>query len=206
MIQWLKNLFRKKDQSVFVAPAAPVVVKPPSPTRDWIADLIVAECRKWVGVRENGSNKGTEVEMFQKATDGRASGEAWCMAFVQFVVRAILKQLGLNKNPFHASEHCLTVWNNTPEKYRSQVGGRGMVPIWRHGSTSSGHTGVSLDSGKVTFKTIEGNTNSAGSREGDGVYDKTRYMLGGSMKLVGFIDLPQMLLDITPDLDIITKT
>ena len=37
------------------------------------------------------------------------------------------------------------------------------------------------------WQTIEGNTNAAGSREGDGVYLKTRKVVQGSMALEGFV-------------------
>lgn len=203
--KWFKNFVAKfQKEPLFIE--KPVQVETPvGPTYAWLADLIVAEATKWVGVREHGYNKGKEVEMFQKAVDGKASGEAWCMAAVQYWCRrvyATLIALGYiapdRDFPMYGSEHCLTVWNKTPEKYRSKVGGRGMIPIWRHGKTTNGHTGIAKDSGKVSFTTVEGNTNDAGSREGDGVYAKKRLMVGGSMSLVGFIDFPQMLLDCIP--------
>ncbi len=169
-------------------------------TKNYIADLIIAEAKKWVEVREHGFNKGKEVEMFQKAVDGVASGEPWCMAFVQFVAKQVMAQVGSlkSKGKLVQSEHCMTVWNKTEEKNKSQVGGKGMIAIWRHGQGPSGHTGFAQDAGTVYFNTIEGNTNKAGSREGDGVYEKKRLMVGGKMKLMGFVDLPQIILDSMP--------
>lgn len=165
-------------------------------TKNYIADLICAEASKWLEVREKGFNKGKEVEMFQKAADGRASGEPWCLCFVQYVAKQVAIQIdALGGSPLIKTEHCLTLFNHMDDSYKSKVGGRGMIPIWRHGTTTSGHTGIALDSGKIYFNTIEGNTNKAGSREGDGVYAKKRLMVGGKMKLMGFVDLPQLFFD-----------
>lgn len=177
-------------------------------TRNYIADLIIAEARKWIEVREQGYNKGKEVEMFQKAVDGKAQGESWCMAFVQFCVLQVAKQLDLSeenlRKTFYPTEHCLTLWNKTQAKYKSQLCSTGMIAIWQHGDTTSGHTGFTIDkpfyeaSGEY-FKTIEGNTNKAGSREGDGVYNKTRSLKSSeTFKLRGFIDLPSMIFDLVP--------
>lgn len=176
-------------------------------TKGYIADLIVAEARKWLEVREHGYNKGTEVEMFQRAVDGVAEGEPWCMCFVQYVAGAVCKTLSAALvRPLWASESCLDVWNHTHPGYRVPSGGRGCIAIWRHGSSGAGHTGICQDQGRMFFHTVEGNTNDAGSSEGDGVYEKTRYMSGAfTMQLVGFIDLPQMILDCVPDIDRIAK-
>ena len=169
-------------------------------TKNYIADLIIAEAKKWIEVREHGYNKGKEVEMFQKAVDGIANGEPWCMAFVQYVAKKIMLQCRpiQSTSKLFSTEHCLTLWGNTDSIYKNKVGGRGMIAIWQKGNSSSGHTGFSQEAGKVYFKTIEGNTNNAGSREGDGVYQKTRLMVNGKMKLKGFIDLPQMIFDMLP--------
>lgn len=169
-------------------------------TKNQIANLLIAEAEKWIEVRENGFNKGVEVEMFQKAVDGKAQGEPWCMAFSQFVVKQVCTLLGVeNPLPQVAGEHCMSVWSGTPGVYRNQEGGRGHMPIWNKKGTSSGHTGLSVDQGKFYFNTIEGNTNKAGSREGDGVYRKKRAMTSpGSLQLKGFIDLPLMIWNSLP--------
>lgn len=68
--QWIKSFFMKpiaKKPEVATKPAAMPNLK------------LLEEARRWVGVREKGgNNRGPEVEKFQKAVDGRASGEAWC--------------------------------------------------------------------------------------------------------------------------------
>lgn len=173
---------------------SPTVEVPAEPMS--MGDYIVKEAIKWVGVREKGgSNKGPEVEMFQKAVDGRASGEPWCMAFVQFVVKQVAKAHGLMDH-LYDTEHCLTAFNGSPVSSRiplSQVK-PGDIVIWRHGSSTSGHTGfieaVNRDTyGEiVSLRTIEGNTSDASMREGDGVYRRLRSPFNeGTMRVVGFL-------------------
>ena len=44
--------------------------------------LLVWSARLWVGMTEvGGNNRGQVVERFQRAVDGKASGEPWCAAF-----------------------------------------------------------------------------------------------------------------------------
>lgn len=167
--------------------------------------LLATEAAKWVGVRERGGpNKGPDVERFQKAVDGKASGEAWCMSFVQFCVDQVDRLLaGLKHEPtwLFKSEHVLTVWNKTPQAARipwNQVQ-PGCLIVWAHykagKATGSGHTGivVKLLSNSINgprVETVEGNTGagSAVVREGDGVYRRVRSLAGSdTMKVVGFL-------------------
>lgn len=169
------------------------------PTLEEIAARIVGEATKFVGVREFGYNKGPEVELFQKFTDGRASGEAWCMAFVQYITGQVCKHYGLKaKSVLYASENCQKVYEMCLRKYRTDAPGKGFIFIQQQRKVKwRGHTGFCK--GKSTagiFPSIEGNTNKAGSTEGDGVYEKHRYTAGNLVcTMRGFIDLPLMIQD-----------
>lgn len=152
---------------------------------------LVDEAKSYIGVTESGGdNHGKDVENFQRAVDGKAQGESWCMAFVQFCIRRVI-----DKTMFPATEHCLTAWNkaNPNAKYAldSQDVRPGFVVIWRHGLSMNGHTGIVTAVSKDSFETVEGNT-SMGSgieRNGDGVYARSRSRFcTGTMKVVGFID------------------
>lgn len=168
------------------------------PSRQEIANRLIAEATKYVGVREiGGPNKGPEVELFQKYTDGKAVGESWCMAFMQFVVGHVCEHYGIN-NVLYPSELCQSVFNAAPRPYRLASPEPGAVFI--HQSRTSawrGHTGLCLASAKAgVFPAIEGNTNVQGSREGDGVYKKYRFTKGNAFsKMRGFIDVPTMIQD-----------
>ena len=154
---------------------------------------LVKEALKYKNIHEKGgNNKGPEVEMFQKAVDGKASGEAWCMAFVQYCIKKVQTELNIKSNIYKA-EHCMTVWNKSPESMRVAKPAPGCVVIWRHGNTTNGHTGIITEIvDNDYFMSIEGNTGPSDDvvvREGDGVYRKRRAMKGnGDMKVVGFLN------------------
>jgi uncharacterized protein (TIGR02594 family) len=150
------------------------------------AESLIAEATKWVGIREQGQNRGPEVEMFQQAVDGHASAQAWCMSFVQYC----LIQVG--GTDLHVSSHCLTVWNKSPKHLRTNKPVPGCLMLWQKKGTSHGHVGIvvkTLDENRVV--TIEGNTGplSVVSRDGDGVYKKFRTVrpVMGNLEVVGFL-------------------
>lgn len=153
---------------------------------------LVKEAKKWVGVKEKGgNNRGPEVEMFQKAVDGKASKEAWCMAFVQYCIKQI--EHGFNaKSKVYKSEHCLTTYGNSPDSIKLENPEVGCVIIWRHGESSNGHTGIVTEIiDKDWVRVCEGNTGNPDDvveREGDGVFLKKRSVHGaGEMKVWGYL-------------------
>lgn len=161
-----------------------------------IADILVEVANDTVGARESGgNNRGKEIEKFQKFVDGIASGEPWCMGWMQWVVGQVCEFYDIPHTLFK-SEHCLTVWTRTPEKYRRTEPKRGYAVIFRSKGLS-GHVALCTSENVfAAFGTIEGNTNKQGSREGDGVYRKIRHVdENGALRIVGYIDLPQMILD-----------
>lgn len=154
--------------------------------------LLVEEATKWLGVIEDkhkGDNKGVEVELFQKAVDGKAQGESWCMAFVQYCIKQIEIEFKI-QCLVYKSEHCLTVFRNSQPKVVKEPQPGDLI-IWRFGNTDKGHVGIIKEilPGKRVI-TIEGNTSDsqAVEREGDGVFEKNRSLLGSDqMRVVGFI-------------------
>lgn len=159
------------------------------------------EAKRWLSFTEQGGdNKGQVVEMFQKAVDGKAHGEAWCMSFVQYCVKMvdatakeIVPQRTIPISPMEKSEHVMTTWFKSPQALRGRVPRPGRIAMWRHGSSSFGHCGIVVDVSKdgQWFYTIEGNTGPSNKevvREGDGVYFKRRSIKGsGKMNVVGFL-------------------
>lgn len=149
-----------------------------------------------IGVTEvGGNNRGPMVERFQKAVDGKASREAWCMAFQQYLAKLTVEAHG-GKCLAYASEHCLTVWNKTPVGARITLPEPGVWVIWKHGDGPSGHVGIVESVHLDHILTVEGNTGPGSGiiREGDGVYLKKRPWNSetksgsvGDMHLVGFL-------------------
>jgi hypothetical protein len=167
--------------------------------------IFLHEARRWIGVREvGGDNHGQVVEMFQKAVDGKAQGEPWCLAFAQFCIHQAEETYaaiygGLITLPLFSTEHCITLWNNSQAR-RIQDPIPGCLVIWQFWKdgkpTSSGHVGIVEDiipakfSDKETLRTIEGNTSDGQGvvREGNGVYSRLRSKSGSdSMKVLGFL-------------------
>lgn len=140
-------------------------------------------------VREvGGANKGADVEKYQKSV-GLSPGSPWCAAFVGWCV---MTGLGLTKPPAWCSGSAVTGWQRAVTKLKGSDSialphERQKVKagwVWvrcstieevaavRAGKWTKGHTGFVAQPAVAHFDTLEGNTNGAGSREGDGTYAK----------------------------------
>lgn len=134
-----------------------------------------------VGVREEplGSNSGPEVDVYL-ASVGLGAGDPWCAAFVYWCFKKASAELDV-QNELIRTGSVLAHWNEaTCSKITSKVAFEnpaivkpGDIFIIAH-SSSTGHTGLveKVKGGFIT--TIEGNTNDGGSREGIGVFRRTR--------------------------------
>lgn len=157
--------------------------------------LMLFEARRWIGAKEQGKNKGEIISIFQKAVDGVACGEPWCMGFVfnsiLFSDRVFNEVMGPGSGTkLFKSEHCLSVWDKSPKELRCDRPEVGTIAIWRYQGTQNGHTGIVTKINGNIFETIEGNTSSSSEvvREGEGVFLKKRAMLSGTkMTIVGFL-------------------
>ncbi|MFN0293142.1 C40 family peptidase [Pedobacter helvus] len=119
-----------------------------------------------VGVREaTGNNDGLQVEKYLAYT-GNIKGEPWCAAFVSWV----FGQAGY-KQP-------CTAWSPAlfPKAKQVVTAKPAMVfGIYFKDKGRIAHAGLVEKQKDQWIYTIEGNTNIAGSREGDGVYRKLRH-------------------------------
>lgn len=136
------------------------------------AEKLIAEAEKHLQVREEtGNNDGYWVEKYLAST-GLGKGYPWCAAFQSYVH----KETGL-KAPRSArvvdwfKEPLWERKDNTyqPEAKPGMVGALYYARLKRYG-----HILLIVGQDKNNYYTIEGNTNGAGSREGDGVYRKIR--------------------------------
>lgn len=167
--------------------------------KDFRYRLLMAECRRWIGTKEKGNNKGEIVTLFQN-WDDIPGHYAWCMAFVQFCVKAVdtVTEIVAGsdvKTKLYPSEHVLTVWNKTPKELRSDVPKPGYITVWQFfkdgKQTASGHTGIVVSVDGDKFLSVEGNTGPSEKtiqREGDGVYLKKRTVRGlQNMRVKGWL-------------------
>lgn len=123
-------------------------------------------------VRElTGKNDGVEVAMYLKSV-GLGEGYPWCAAFTTW---------GLNEfnipNPQSAWSPAWArskdiIWR--PKGKQATVMPGDVFSIWFTRLNRVGHVGFVVSKTNSHFITIEGNTNSGGSREGDGVYKRKR--------------------------------
>jgi hypothetical protein len=139
----------------------------------------------YVGVREKGgNNRGfTDKELRDKlAAQGWIPGYAWC----SFFVMAMLKECGI---PHKITGWAPTAYNRNDviftggKFYKSFSSADVLVMTLSYSKDYNkrykgiGHTGIVDAVSQYSVRTIEGNTNSAGtrdSRSGDGVYVKIR--------------------------------
>ncbi len=131
-----------------------------------------------VGVREVGRNDGPRVREYLK-TCGLHPGDPYCGAFVAWCISQACTALGL-PYPFplvHCAytpsfyHKCLRIYS-----YSDHVTRGDLFFVYKHSLGRIGHVGFVASSINHTgiFKTIEGNTNAGGSRDGDGVYAARR--------------------------------
>lgn len=127
-----------------------------------------------IGVREaTGKNDGKAVEMYLKSVN-LGKGYAWCSAFVKWSFdQAAVKTTITAWSPsaFNPKNVVLT----KDHKFLKEPRAGDVFVLFYPSLKRVGHTGFydyTLNS-KI-YSTVEGNTNEAGSREGDGVYRKYR--------------------------------
>lgn len=169
------------------------------PPRTDLNDRLLNLAEFYIGVLEaGGANRGPMVEQFQKAVDGKAQGEPWCMAFAQFCIAKVMEVHGGRSRVFK-TEHCLTAWQKSEPAARIVKPEPGDLVIWQHGNGPSGHVGIVKNAVWTTpdssgLWTVEGNTGPGGGivREGDGVYNRWRDCIRpgdkvGDMLLLGYL-------------------
>ncbi len=116
-------------------------------------------------VREVGhSNTGVEVNRYLK-TAGVDSGNPWCAAAVYTWIDDAAKALNVS-NPYLRSAYCPDIgdWARRRHILKSQPQA-GDVFLQMH-SNGFHHTGFVIEASNGSFRTLEGNTNSDGGREG----------------------------------------
>jgi len=222
LVSWFLGLFRRPAPAVELSPVLPVMPVAPvgTPKAEVAAPVVASEWKRpaiikeflsiassYVGVIEvGGDNRGPQVERFQKAADGKAAGEPWCLSFIQFCVieteRRTARASGLL-----VSEHVRTLWNATQGGLRAvrvTEPKPGDLIVWGERDSTNGHIGIVERSINPTvLQTIEGNTtpdsqfipnpqfiNGVVNRNGNGVYRKKRTAQGGQkLRVLGFIRL-----------------
>jgi len=141
------------------------------------AELMLEIARGEVGVREVGNNGGTRVREYQAATWLPVGAWPWCAAFVCWVFREAQKvSMDDIKRPETAGAWDFENWALAAGPKVKLIKPIGQEVV-RGGDIvvfTFSHIGFAAETtSSSAVKTIEGNTNAGGSREGDGVYLRT---------------------------------
>lgn len=145
--------------------------------------FIVSVAMNEVGVREEGTNVGKRVNEYKACCKGLNPNVPWywCAAFVCWVIKTAMVASGGKftfKPPTTAAAYGFDEWSlaqdNSTKTYRKHPGS----PVGIFSLKSTSHCGIAISAPDKNgyFRTIEGNTNGSGSRNGDGVYAKKRHV------------------------------
>ncbi len=122
--------------------------------------------RNELGIREaTGKNNGKRVEQYLAVT-GLKAGYPWCAAFIRW----IFARAGYQEPR--------TAWSLAlfpVRRRKKEIKSANVLGIWFPGLKRIAHAGLVEKQQGDWIISIEGNTNMAGSREGDGVYRKRRH-------------------------------
>lgn len=165
-----------------------------------LTEKIVKVASDYVGQQEIRGNKGFKNPAFQKKMQdcGWAMGHAWCAYFTELVWKEAFGKSHPMYNTLDRlfSPSAVSTYSNFRGHLKLFQSGNkpkaGALVAWRYGNGWQGHIGI-VESviDKNRFNTIEGNTNSAGGREGIEVARKVRSLglphRAKGLNLIGFI-------------------
>jgi hypothetical protein len=151
---------------------------------DALALRVLEIARQELGQQEDPKipNWGDAPQKYLKSV-GINFPASWCMAFSYWCVNEASKSLGLF-NPLIRTGGVLDQWNKVPSARKKKLPNIGSIFIMDFGR-GLGHTGIVTEIIGDKIKTIEGNSNDEGSREGYEVCERTREI----SKCKGFINI-----------------
>lgn len=146
-----------------------------------LAPFIVDIAEREIGVEEiDGTNCGPRVNLYKAATN-LPPGEPWpwCAAFVCWVVREAMKAAGGTytfQRPTTAGAWAFEAWSRAQDNStHTKKPHDGDIKFGDIVIFTFSHIGIAVEDADGGFvKTVEGNTDAQGSREGGGVFAKVR--------------------------------
>jgi hypothetical protein len=142
---------------------------------------VIAEAVTQIGVMEDppGSNSGPKVKEYLASVDIDFP-VAWCAAFLYWCFDQVAKTKG-KPNPLVKTGGVLKHWNSSSAKKILAKDAKDNPALVKPGHIfildfggGAGHTGIVESVNGGFIEVIEGNTNVNGSREGVGVFRRTR--------------------------------
>lgn len=128
-------------------------------------------------IRElTGQNDGAWVEAIQRVT-GNKKGDAWCASYVSVVLALFFG--GPTKNPLPMTASCDVLLEHARKKgWLVTTPSVGDVFLLMKSPHDAIHTGLVTAVEGPFVRTIEGNTNDEGARDGYGVFERKRERYG----------------------------
>ncbi len=158
-----------------VAPMTAALATIPANGRS-LGELVVAYARQHLAQHPRevgGQNRGPWVRLYMDGNEGQQW--AWCAGFACFCLQQACDAPGALPIPPSFSCDSLAASAKAKGKFVSRdKAGPGSFFLVRNTPTDWIHTGIVVSTSDETFKTIEGNTNDDGSREGYEVCARTR--------------------------------
>jgi hypothetical protein len=159
-----------------------------------------------LGIQEKPGNQGFQSGEYQREleTIGWKIGWAWCVFAAQEIWEKayaatdskVISQIRQYFTPSAVST-LKSFKNNEHGFIVSKEPGIGSIAIWQRYINGKadwrGHAAVVIGHDLLSITTVDGNSNHAGSREGDGIFKKTRELSfdipekGTRLVLIGFI-------------------
>jgi len=171
-----------------------------------IRNLIVDTAKGYIGQKEIKGNMGFLNDYFEKKIQGVGwqEGQAWCSYFVELVWCEAYGKINssyITELQKLFSANAVRTYNRLAANgYNGSVNPTpGDIVLWqsykknepkKNGEWFLGHIGIVSEVHKDYFKSIEGNTNSLGGREGIEVAEKKRtynWNSNNGLRLIGFI-------------------
>ncbi|GAA0977522.1 hypothetical protein ENKNEFLB_02094 [Nocardioides aquaticus] len=159
------------------------------------ANRVIAEARKHVGFRETYSGGHWVNGNKFAAIAGHANGYAWCATFVCAIYK-LAGVAGLITTPSAGVDQLSVGFKKAGRWSESPAIG---AVVFYGTPADLNHTGIVASYIGDTITAIEGNTNDTGSREGNGVYVKTRPRRGsGTAVGYGYPAYPEGIVSADP--------
>ncbi len=142
---------------------------------------IIDAARKEVGVRETSNNQGAGIAKYWTATDyssGYNDRAPWCAAFVSWCIQQsnIFLDADRPKSASAFKGGGYEAWGRSKSSIVTVTTKPTKILVGDLVIFSVSHIGIATTNSDINgmFRTIEGNTNASGSREGNGVWEKER--------------------------------
>lgn len=154
-----------------------------------ICSTVLSVAKSQIGYREGFSGgHWNNIEKYAGEVPGLAwaNGQPWCAVFVSWVA---MKAGAAELYPRTASCDVAGAWFKKASRWSEYPAVGAQV---FYGTPSNlDHTGIVVAYDASTITTVEGNTNDSGSREGDGVYLKTRPRQATNVVGYGYPKFPE---------------